>query len=327
MKPLVLTFPDIDPVAFHIFGWPIYWYALTYLAAFAIAYLLMRRRLHHEPYRSISTPSPYSPAVIEDILLYAIGGVLIGGRLGYCFFYQPAHYLANPADIIRIWDGGMSFHGGALGVVLGVAIMAKVQGRPFLQLGDFLVPTVPLGLAAGRIGNFINGELWGREAAADLPWAMIFPTGGDVARHPSQIYQALLEGVLLFVLLWLYARKPRYRGQVLGAFFLGYGVFRFIGEFFREPDAHLGLLSLGMSMGQWLCIPMILVGAVLLSWGRMKAISDVETPVDNEVENSAVVVADGGFSEAQDAGSEAADAPDQAPLPSQSKESRSPEDS
>lgn len=299
VNPLVLQFPEIDPVAINIFGLKIHWYALMYLLAFAIAYVLMRRRLHHEPYRSITTPSPWTPALIEDLLLAAIMGVLVGGRLGYCFFYQPAHYLANPLEIIRIWDGGMSFHGGAIGVVAGVAYVAWRQKRPFLQLGDFLVPTVPLGLAAGRIGNFINGELWGREASADLPWAMIFPTGGDVPRHPSQLYQALLEGLLLFVLLWLYARKPRYRGQVLGAFFLGYGVFRFIGEFFREPDAHLGLLSLGMSMGQWLSVPMIVVGVALLSWGQMKAISDVEPPVDNAVENS------GGESSSGEAGSHA----------------------
>lgn len=288
MNPLVLDFPDFDPIAFSVFGWPIHWYALTYLLAFAMAYLLMRVRLKQEPYRSISTPSAWTPELIEDILLFAIGGVLIGGRLGYCFFYQPAYYIANPLDIVRIWDGGMSFHGGALGVVVAVAILARRQKRPFLQLADFLVPTVPLGLAAGRIGNFINGELWGREASADLPWAMIFPTGGDVPRHPSQIYQALLEGVLLFVLLWLYARKPRYRGQVLGAFFLGYGVLRFVGEFFREPDAHLGFLSLGMSMGQWLCVPMILAGIALLTWGKMAAISDVESAVDNPGEKQGV---------------------------------------
>ncbi|MDF1487515.1 prolipoprotein diacylglyceryl transferase [Tessaracoccus caeni] len=286
MSPLVLNFPDLNPVAFSVFGVAIYWYAIMYLLAFAMAYVLMRRRLRHEPYRSITKPSPWTTAIVEDILLYAIAGVIVGGRLGYCFFYKPAEYLANPISILYIRDGGMSFHGGAIGVVLGLAILAWRQKRPFLQLGDFLVPTVPLGLAAGRIGNFINGELWGREASADLPWAMIFPTGGDVARHPSQLYQALLEGVLLFVLLWLYARKPRYRGQVLGAFFLGYGALRFVGEFFREPDAHLGFLSLGMSMGQWLCVPMILAGAVLLSWGQMKAVSDVESPVDNEVENS-----------------------------------------
>ena len=278
MNPFVLQFPDLDPVAVTVFGRPIYWYAVMYLLAFAMAYGLMRLRLHHEPYRSITKPSRWTPEIVDDILFYSILGVLLGGRLGYCFFYEPAHYLANPLEIITGFGKGMSFHGGVVGVVLALVILARVKGRPFLQLGDFLVPAIPLGLAAGRMGNFINGELWGRPAPEGLPWAMIFPTGGDIPRHPSQIYQALLEGVLLFVILWLYARKPRLRGQVAGAFLLGYGVLRFIGEFFREPDAHLGFLSLGMSMGQWLCVPMMLAGAGLLIWARRARIDDREEP-------------------------------------------------
>lgn len=289
MAPLVLTFPDIDPVAINLFGLQIHWYAIMYLLGFAVGYLLMRRRLHHEPYRSITVPKPWTPTDIEDILLAAVAGVIIGGRLGYVLFYKPAEYLADPLSIVRLWDGGMSFHGGAIGVVVALAIYAWRVGRPFLQVGDFLVPAAPLGLMFGRIGNFINGELWGREAPADLPWAMIFPTGGDIPRHPSQLYQALLEGLLLFILLWLYARKARYRGQVTAMFLVGYGVFRFIGEFFREPDAYLGFLSLGLSMGQWLSVPMVLVGLVLWLWCQGRAISDVvsqesldpETPVDN----------------------------------------------
>lgn len=276
MAPLVLTFPDIDPVAINIFGLKIHWYAIMYLIGFAVAYLLLRRRLKHEPYRSITKPDKWSPVDIEDLLLYAIAGVIVGGRLGYVFFYKPGFYLANPLDIVKLWDGGMSFHGGAIGVIVGIAIHALVKKRPFLQVGDFLVPAVPFGLMAGRIGNFINGELWGREASADLPWAMVFPGGGDVPRHPSQIYQALLEGLLLFVLLWLYARKPHYRGQVAGAFLFGYGVFRFIGEYFREPDSYLGFLSLGLSMGQWLSVPMVVAGLILWTWSRTRGISDVE---------------------------------------------------
>lgn len=276
MAPLVLTFPDIDPVAINIFGLKIHWYAIMYLIGFVVAYFLLRRRLKHEPYRSITKPDKWSPADIEDLLLYAIAGVIVGGRLGYVLFYKPGFYLANPLDVIKLWDGGMSFHGGAIGVIVGIAVHAFIKKRPFLQVGDFLVPAVPFGLMAGRIGNFINGELWGREASADLPWAMIFPTGGDVPRHPSQLYQALLEGLLLFVLLWLYARKPRYRGQVAGAFLIGYGVFRFIGEFWREPDAYLGLLSMGFSMGQWLSIPMVVAGLIIWTWARTQAISDVE---------------------------------------------------
>ena len=295
MTPLAITFPDIDPVAFSIFGLGIHWYALMYLLAFALAYLLMRRRLKHEPYRSISEPKAWHKDAIEDILLYAIAGVLIGGRVGYTLFYKPGYYLSNPLEIITgIRDGGMSFHGGAIGVILGLAVYAAVRKRPFLQVTDFLVPAVPIGLALGRFGNFINGELWGREASADLPWAFIFPTGGDIPRHPSQLYQMLLEGLLLFVLLWWYASKPRFRGQVSGAFLIGYGLFRFIAEFWREPDAHLGLLGLGFSMGQWLSLPMIVAGIALWSWARARAVSDVEA-VDNRVDNSSDLVGDDSF--------------------------------
>lgn len=291
MTNLLLTFPDIDPVAIRIFGLQIHWYALMYLLAFVIAYLLMRARLKHEPFRSITEPAPYTSGVIEDILAYAILGVLVGGRLGYTFFYKPAYYFEHPLEIFMLWEGGMSFHGGVIGVVLAIAWLAWRKKRPFLQVTDFLVPSIPLGLAAGRIGNFINGELWGRPAPEDLPWAMVFPTGGDVARHPSQLYQALLEGVLLFVVLWLFARRNRYRGQVSGLFLAGYGLFRFIGEFFREPDAHLGYLGLGMSMGQWLSVPMVLAGAIIFSWATAKKIDDrgeagaaVDNPAENEVQ-------------------------------------------
>ncbi|MDO5675871.1 MAG: prolipoprotein diacylglyceryl transferase [Propionibacteriaceae bacterium] len=286
MNPLVLTFPDFDPVALNIFGLKIHWYAVMYLLAFAMAYALMRRRLKHQPYRTVTKPTEWTTADIEDILLMAIFGVLLGGRLGYSLFYKADYYLANPFEIIKLWDGGMSFHGGAIGVILGLAWYAWRRKRPFLQVSDFLVPTVPIGLAAGRFGNFINGELWGRQAPDSLPWAMIFPTGGDVPRHPSQLYQMLLEGILLFVLLWFYARKHRYRGQVSGLFLLGYGIFRFAAEFFREPDAHLGILGLGLSMGQWLSIPMILAGAVMWIWATKAKVDDSETPVDNPEDNS-----------------------------------------
>jgi phosphatidylglycerol:prolipoprotein diacylglycerol transferase len=188
--------------------------------------------------------------------------VVLGGRIGYCLFYKPGYYATHPLEILAVWQGGMSFHGGMLGVMASMVWFARTRRRPFLQVMDFVAPCVPTGLAAGRIGNFINGELWGRVADPNLPWAMVFRGAGDAPRHPSQIYQFLMEGLLLFVLLWLYARKPRAQGQVAFAFLFGYGVFRFIAEYFREPDAHLGLLSLGMSMGQWLCVPMIVLGAL-----------------------------------------------------------------
>ncbi|MDO5092302.1 MAG: prolipoprotein diacylglyceryl transferase [Propionibacteriaceae bacterium] len=282
MTLLELPFPDIDPVAIAIGPVRIHWYAIMYLLAFAMAHLLMRRRLKKEPFRSVTTPRAWSPTDVEDLLLFGIGGVIIGGRLGYALFYQPSYYLAHPLDVFKVWDGGMSFHGGAIGVVLAMVIFAWRRGRPFLQIADLLVPAVPLGLAAGRIGNFINGELWGRQAPADLPWAMRFPNGGNVLRHPSQLYQALLEGVLLFVLLWFYARKPRRRGQVAAAFLMGYGVFRFIAEYWREPDSYLGFLSLGLSMGQWLSVPMILAGIALWMWAERRGITDGAAPEDDD---------------------------------------------
>ena len=276
MQPFVLDFPDINPVAFSIFGFDVHWYAITYLFGFLFAYLLMRRRLTHEPFASIREPKPWSVDDVESILIHAIFGVLLGGRLGYVLIYHPEHYLTDPLSIIMgIRTGGMSFHGGTIGVILALVLFAWRNKRPFLQVGDFLVPAIPLGLASGRIGNFINGELWGRQASETLPWAMIFPTGGDVPRHPSQLYQALLEGLLLFVLLWLYARKPRYRGQVSAAFLFGYGFFRFIGEFWREPDAHLGFLAMGMSMGQWLSWPMMLIGVIMWTWANQQKTWDV----------------------------------------------------
>ena len=195
-------------------------------------------------------------------------GTVVGGRLGYALFYKPEFYLANPLQILYVWQGGMSFHGGLLGVLVSQWWFARSRSKPFWQLMDFIAPCVPLGLASGRVGNFINGELWGRPADPSLPWGMVFRGAGDLPRHPSQAYQFLLEGLLLFVLLWLYARRPRGLGQVSGAFLIGYGVLRFLAEFFREPDSFLGPLALGMTMGQWLCLPMIAGGLWLFRWSR-----------------------------------------------------------
>lgn len=262
----MLQHPQIDPVALQIGPLAIHWYGLTYLAAFGLFLWLARLRLSHQPFASVTQPSHWTRRDVEDILFLGVMGVVVGGRIGYCLFYKPAYYLANPLEIFAVWQGGMSFHGGMLGVMVAMVWYARSRGRPFMQVMDFVAPCVPTGLAAGRVGNFINGELWGRVADPSLPWGMVFRGAGDLPRHPSQVYQFLLEGVLLFVLLWLYARKPRARGQVSAMFLLGYGVFRFIAEYFREPDAHLGLLALGMSMGQWLCVPMIAAGAFMWWW-------------------------------------------------------------
>lgn len=267
----MLTHPKIDPVALQLGPLAIHWYGLTYLAAFGLFMLLANMRLKHEPYRSLQGPAAWSRKDIEDMLFLGVLGTVVGGRVGYCLFYKPEFYLANPLQILFIWQGGMSFHGGLLGVIASQMWFARSRGKPFWQVMDFIAPCVPLGLAAGRVGNFINGELWGRAADPSLPWAMVFPQSGTgVPRHPSQLYQFALEGVLLFILLWLYARKPRKMGQVSGMFLVGYGAFRFIAEYFREPDSHLGVLALKMTMGQWLCVPMIIGGVLLWVWAETR---------------------------------------------------------
>ena len=259
-------YPHIDPVALQVGPLAVHWYGLTYLAAFALFLFLGTRRLHHPPFKYMTGEGAWSRKDVEDILFLGVLGVVVGGRLGYCLFYKPGHYLSHPLEIFAVWQGGMSFHGGLLGVIVAMLWFARSRKRGMLEVADFVAPCVPTGLAAGRIGNFINGELWGRAASADLPWAMVFPQSGSmIPRHPSQIYQVLMEGVLLFIILWIYARKEHKPGQVAAVFLLGYGVFRFTAEYFREPDDFLGILSLGMSMGQWLCIPMI-VGGVLMWW-------------------------------------------------------------
>ncbi|MDP1968148.1 MAG: prolipoprotein diacylglyceryl transferase [Burkholderiaceae bacterium] len=263
----MLMYPQINPVALQIGPLAVHWYGLTYLAAFGLFYWLGTLRLRHQPYASLSGAQAWTRRDVEDILFLGVLGVIVGGRLGYCLFYKPGYYAAHPLEVFAIWQGGMSFHGGMLGVFTAMAWFAHSRRRPWLQVTDFIAPCIPTGLAAGRGGNFINGELWGRFRDPTLPWGMVFPASGSMQpRHPSQVYQFLLEGLLLFVLLWLYARRDRARGQVSAAFLVGYGLFRFIAEFFREPDSFLGLLALHMSMGQWLCLPMI--GAGLWLWVR-----------------------------------------------------------
>jgi phosphatidylglycerol---prolipoprotein diacylglyceryl transferase len=294
----MLIHPEINPVALQLGPLAIHWYGLTYLAAFGLFFFLATLRLKHQPYASITGPGAWARRDIEDILFLGVMGVVIGGRLGYCLFYKPGYYATHPLEIFYVWQGGMSFHGGLLGVLVSQWWFARTRQRPWLQVMDFIAPCVPTGLAAGRVGNFINGELWGRFSDPALPWGMVFKNSGSMLpRHPSQVYQFLLEGVLLFVLLWLYARKPRNlaptfvalrtslppegaalarggpalrTGQVSGAFLVGYGIFRFIAEFFREPDDFLGILALGMSMGQWLCVPMIAAGVWLWLWASKR---------------------------------------------------------
>jgi len=256
----MLIHPQFNPIAVSLGPLKVHWYGLTYLVAFTLFYLLASRR--------VNTPffaeRGWTRQRIEDLLFYGVLGVVLGGRLGYVFFYKPGYYLSHPAEIFAVWQGGMSFHGGLLGVMAAIAVYAWQHRKPFFEIADLVIPCIPVGLAAGRIGNFINGELWGRQAPVDLPWAMVFPQSGvDIPRHPSQLYQFGLEGLLLFALLWWYARTTRKQGAVTGAFLLGYGVFRFIAEYFREPDSFLGLLAFNMSMGQWLCVPMIVLGALL----------------------------------------------------------------
>jgi phosphatidylglycerol:prolipoprotein diacylglycerol transferase len=256
----MLTHPQFNPIALQLGPVGIHWYGLMYVLAFVLFLWLGTLRTRQPQWAQAG----WTKRDVEDLLFFGVIGVIIGGRLGYVLFYKPGYYAVHPLEALMVWKGGMSFHGGLLGVLGALALFARRRGRAFLAVTDLVAPCVPTGLAAGRLGNFINGELWGREADPSLPWAMVFPQSGQTfARHPSQIYQLLLEGLLLFVVLWLYARKPRGLGQVSGAFLIGYGVLRFIVEYFREPDRFLGVLALGMSMGQWLCVPMVLAGVWL----------------------------------------------------------------
>ncbi len=256
----MLSHPNFDPIAVQIGPLAIRWYGLMYLIAFGAFFLLGRARLAKARYRDASGLDARD---LEDLLFYGALGVVLGGRLGYVLFYKPGYYLEHPAEVLAVWQGGMSFHGGLVGVLLACALFCHRRGKAFLAVMDFVAPLVPIGLASGRMGNFINGELWGRPS--DLPWAMVFPQAGDgLARHPSQLYQFAGEGMLLFAILWWYSAQPRARGAVSGLFLAGYSLFRFLAEFAREPDAFLGLLAGGLSMGQLLCIPMFIAGIVLM---------------------------------------------------------------
>jgi phosphatidylglycerol:prolipoprotein diacylglycerol transferase len=258
----MLTHPNFDPIAIQIGPLAIRWYGLMYLVGFATAYGLGRLRI------AAGKSSRVTVQLLDDLLFYGVLGVILGGRLGYVLFYKPGYYLQHPAEILAVWQGGMAFHGGFLGVLVAVWWVARKHRLGWLEVTDFLAPLAPLAFAAGRLGNFINGELWGRVTA--VPWGMVFRGAGPDPRHPSQLYQFALEGVALFAILWLYSAKPRPTGAVSGAFLIGYGAFRFVAEYFREPDDFLGLLALGLSMGQWLSLPMVAAGIALLTWALRK---------------------------------------------------------
>lgn len=251
--------PAIDPVIFSVGPLSVRWYGLMYLVGFIAAYLLAHKRLQQ---------TSWSKEQLSDLLFWGFVGVVVGGRVGYVLFYQWSLFLQDPAYLFRIWTGGMSFHGGLLGVIAALYWQARRFNSHLLRVGDFIAPLVPLGLGAGRIGNFLNAELWGR--ASDVPWAIVFPNAGPQPRHPSQLYEFALEGVLLFAILWLFSAKQRPMGAVSGVFLAGYGLFRFIVEFFREPDAHIGLYFTTFSQGQLLCIPMMLVGIALIANGYIR---------------------------------------------------------
>jgi phosphatidylglycerol---prolipoprotein diacylglyceryl transferase len=269
----MLVHPQFDPVALHLGPYniggfelgpiAIRWYGLMYLLAFVLVVVLGRKRARQ------NMLTGWRPRDIDDMLFYGVLGVILGGRLGYVLFYKPIYYLVHPLEILQVWQGGMSFHGGFLGVLIALWFYARKRGRPWLDVTDFVAPLCPLGLAAGRLGNFINGELVGR--VTDAPWGMVFPQVDNLPRHPSQLYELGLEGILLFVILWSYANRHRPMGAVSGLFLLGYGTLRFAAEFAREPDNFLGYLAGGLTMGQWLSVPMIAVGLMMMIWAYRRA--------------------------------------------------------
>ncbi len=256
----MLIHPMPDPIAIALGPLAIRWYGLMYLLAFGLFILLGRLRVR-QPHQAAAG---WRNLDVEDMLFYGVLGVVVGGRLGEVLFYHPQYYFSHPLDIFAVWKGGMSFHGGFLGVLVAMAVWARKNGRKLMDVMDFIAPLVPLGYAAGRIGNFINAELPGRVAEATLPWAMIWPNVDSLPRHPSPLYQALIDGVLLFIVLWLYARKPRPRLAVSGVFSLGYGCARFFTEYFRMPDYEVNLGDWTISAGQMLSLPMIVLGLMLL---------------------------------------------------------------
>jgi phosphatidylglycerol:prolipoprotein diacylglycerol transferase len=258
----VLPFPQIDPVLFHVWRFAVRWYALAYIVGIIAGWFYARVIIASE--RLWGGPAPFTLLDFDDFVVWITLGIILGGRTGYVLFYNLPHFAAHPLQIFELWNGGMSFHGGVLGCIVAVVAFARRRGIPMLSLGDVTTAVAPIGLFLGRLANFINGELWGR--ITDVPWAMVFPNGGPFPRHPSQLYEAALEGVALFIVLNVLVRRGALKrpGVVTGAFALGYGVARITCEFFREPDAQLGFLWGGLTMGMLLCIPLMLAGIAIL---------------------------------------------------------------
>ena len=284
--------PQFDPVAVQLGPLAVRWYGLMYLVGFIQLVMLGKFRARQ------NLLTGWHPRDVDDMLFYGVFGTILGGRLGYVLFYKPFYYFAHPAEVLAIWQGGMSFHGGFLGVLIALWLFARNRNKRWLEVTDFVAPLIPLGLAAGRLGNFINGELWGRVTSPTAPWAVYFPQAaaedkawitafpqeaaarglvaiyervGMLPRHASQLYESALEGLVLFALLWFYARHRRPLGAVSGLFLIGYGSFRFLVEYAREPDAFLGVLAMGMSMGQWLSLPMIIAGVLMMLWAYWRS--------------------------------------------------------
>lgn len=254
----MLNYPDINPIAFSIGPVKVHWYGIMYLIGFAGAWCL-------GVLRARKPNSGWTTEQMTDLVFYAAIGVIVGGRVGYMLFYDLPNFLHNPLTLFAVWDGGMSFHGGLLGVIISMCLYGRKIHKTFFEIGDYIAPLVPIGLAAGRIGNFINGELWGR--ITNVPWGMVYPKAGPLPRHPSELYEFLLEGVVLFIILWTYSAKPRPRMAVSALFLICYGAFRFIAEFFRQPDVQKGFIAFNwMTMGQLLSLPMIIIGIGLMIW-------------------------------------------------------------
>lgn len=251
----MIPYPRIDPTLVKLGPFQLRWYGLMYAISFVLAIILLKKL-------AVRLQVKMSPLEVPDLVLYAALGVIIGGRLGYVLIYNPDFYFSNPGHIIAIWEGGMSFHGGLIGVIVAGALFCWRRGYKFHEVADMAAAVAPVGLGLGRVGNFINGELYGR--ATDVPWCMVFPMGGDVCRHPSQLYQAFLEGGVLFTVLWMMSGKGLPRGVVFWTLIMGYGMFRFFAEFFREPDSHIGFVIGSFSMGQILSFPMFLLGLIMV---------------------------------------------------------------